>query len=53
MKKILDTYSKCPICNSKKYKNSKLGYLNRYSEEISNFFKIDEIFLNKLAANGT
>ncbi len=51
MKKILDTYSKCPICNSKKYKNSKLGYLNRYSEEISNFFKIDEIFLNKLAAN--
>ena len=51
MKKFLDTYSKCPICNSKKHKKSKPGYLNRYSEEISDFLKIDEVYLNKLAAN--
>ena len=47
----LQSYTSCPICNSKKIRETKLGYLNRYSEQLSDYFLQDEKKFNSKFKN--
>mgnify|MGYP001207023037 CR=1 FL=1 len=53
MTKILDSFQRCPSCNSIQRRNSKAGYLNRYSEQISEYFGVNEKKLNSSVGNFT
>ncbi len=47
----LKAYKRCPICKLKKQRETKLGYLNRYSEELSKFFFQEEKSFNLIFKN--
>ena len=49
--KFFNYFNSCPNCGSKKNSQTKLGYSNRYLEEISKYLKINEKELNFQSRN--
>ena len=48
---FFDSFNLCPNCNSKKIIQAKLGYPNRYLEDISKYLRIKEKQLNSQLIN--